>query len=171
MTDLDDYDDAFARYSKTVENKIMPLLSWDLFSSHFDKLKTSALDGGKLKSLSKNNNWIENWDFNAELQKENVIVVTDTNLNIVFASQNIIEMTGYSSDEILGKSPKIFQGKDTSLLERKAIREAIKLQKPFDKTIVNYKKNGEAYFCQIKGFPVFNTKNELVNFVAFEKAA
>ncbi|WP_296143964.1 PAS domain-containing protein [uncultured Flavobacterium sp.] len=171
MTDLDDYDNAFARYSKTMENKTMPLYSWDLFSTYFDKLKTSVLDSGKLKLLSKNNKWIENWDFNAELQKENVIVVTDTDLNIVFASQNIIEMTGYSSEEILGKNPKIFQGKNTSLLERKAIREAISLQKPFNKTIVNYKKNGEAYVCQIKGFPVFNMKNELVNFVAFEKAA
>jgi len=171
MTDLDDYDNAFARYSKSMENKTMPLHSWDLFSSYFDKLKASIFDGGQLKLLSKNNNWVDDWDFTAALQKENVIVVTDAHLNIVFASQNIIEMTGYSSEEILGKNPKIFQGKETSLLERKAIREAISSHKPFDKRIINYKKNGEAYICQIKGFPIFNSKNELVNFVAFEKAA
>jgi len=171
MTDLDDYDNAFAKYSKTLENKCMPLLSWDLFSSHFDKLKNSIFDSNKLETLAKNNRWSGNWDFAGELQQENTIVVTDTKLNIVFASQNIIEMTGYSSEEILGKNPKIFQGKETSLQELQSIREAIHLQKPFERTIVNYKKNGKPYLCKIKGFPVFNSEKELVNFVAFEKAA
>lgn len=171
MTDLSDYDNAFSRYSKTLDNRPMPLHSWDLFSSHFDALKTAVSDGKKLELFAKSREWSKNWNYTEELQKENVIVITDTQLNIVFASQNIIKMTGYSSDEILGKSPKIFQGKETSTTESKLIREAIDLHKPFEKTIVNYKKNGETYLCHIKGFPVFNGKNELVNFVAFEKAA
>jgi len=171
MTNLTDYDNAFSRYSKTLENRPMPLHSWDLFNSYFDLLKAKIFDGGKLELLAKNNNWAKSWDFTEELQNENVIVVTDIQLNIVFASQNIIKMTGYSSEEILGKNPKIFQGKDTSIEERNFIREAINLQKPFEKTVTNYKKNGETYLCQIKGFPIFNAKNELVNFLAFEKAA
>lgn len=171
MTDLHDYDNAFAKYSKTLENKPMPLHSWDLFGTHFDKFKASLYDGKKIEDFAKKNQWSVSWDFTAELQKENVIVITDTKLNIVFASQNIIEMTGYSSEEILGKNPKIFQGKETSAEQLILIKEAINLQEPFDKTIVNYKKNGEAYLCHIKGFPIFNIKNELVNFVAFERAA
>jgi len=171
MAHLNDYDNAFARYSKTLENKPMPLHSWDLFSSHFNELKASVFDGGKLELLAKNCGWTKNWDFTEELQKENVIVVTDTHLNIIFASQNIIKMTGYSSDEILGKTPKMFQGKETSDEEKKLIREAINLEEPFSKTILNYKKNGETYLCHIKAFPVFNNKKVLVNFVAFEKAA
>ena len=171
MTDLYDYDEAFSRYSKSLENRPMPLHSWDLFSNHFDKFKASLYDGKKLETFAKKHHWNRNWNFTNELQQENVIVITDTNLNIVFASQNIIEMTGYSSEEIIGQNPKMFQGKETSLEELQLIRKAIQLQEPFDKTIVNYKKNGERYLCHIKGFPVFNAKNELVNFVAFEKAA
>lgn len=171
MTDLSDYDNAFSRYSKTLENRPMPLHSWDIFSSHFDALKAAVSDSKKLESFAKDHEWSAAWNFTEELQKENVIVVTDAQLNIVFASQNIIKMTGYSSEEILGKNPKIFQGKETSTATSALIRGAINLKKPFDSTIVNYKKNGEAYLCQIKAFPVFNGKNELVNFVAFEKAA
>lgn len=171
MTDLYDYDNAYTKYSKTLDNKPMPLHSWDLFSTNFDKLKASLDDAKILDDLAKKSHWTTEWDFSSELQKENVIVVTDAQLNIVFASQNIIDMTGYSSEEILGKNPKMFQGEETSLEELQKIRTALNMQKPFEKTLINYKKNGEKYLCHIKGFPVFNSKKELVNFVAFEKAA
>lgn len=171
MIDLYDYDEAFSKYSKTLENKPMPLHSWDLFSSNFDKLRISFSDGKKLETFAQKNHWNQNWDFTRELQQENVIVVTDNRLNIVFASQNIFEMTGYSSEEIIGENPKMFQGMETSDEEKKTIREAIQLHKPFENTILNYKKNGETYLCHIKAFPVFNDKNELVNFLAFEKVA
>ncbi|MFV7235185.1 PAS domain-containing protein [Flavobacterium sp. ZB4R12] len=51
------------------------------------------------------------------------------------------------------------------------MRKAIELKLPFEKTVLNYKKNGETYLCEIKAFPIFNAKGELSHFIAFEKAA
>jgi hypothetical protein len=83
----------------------------------------------------------------------------------------MIKMNGYVEAEVLGKNPKIFQGNATDLTVSSEIRTAISLQQPFEKTVMNYKKNGDVYACLIKGFPVFNTKGQLSHYIAFEKAA
>lgn len=171
MSELNEYEKALEKYSKTLEGKPMPLHSWDFFSYYFDDLKASLSDISQLRGISKDKNWIADWDFSEQLQQEKVIVITDANLKIVFASQNIIKMTGYSFEEVVGKSPKIFQGKETSKKDLQQIREAIDSKVPFEKTIINYKKNGETYSCHIKAFPVLNAEKEVVNFIAFEKAA
>jgi PAS domain S-box-containing protein len=81
------------------------------------------------------------------------------------------KMNGYIESEVLGKSPKMFQGHNSSKTTSSEIREAIQSERPFVKTVVNYNKNGEIYVCLIKGFPVFNLKGKLSHFIAFEKAA
>ncbi len=52
--------------------------------------------------------------FNASLDP---IVVTDTNLDegvkILFVNDAFCKTTGYSKEEVLGKNPKILQGKDS----------------------------------------------------------
>jgi hypothetical protein len=65
----------------------------------------------------------------------------------------------------------MFQGQKTSEITSSEIRLAIELKQPFEKTVLNYKKNGDTYLCLIKGFPVFNTKGDVTHFIAFEKAA
>lgn len=170
MKNLDDYDNAFSRYSKTLDNRSLPLHFWDFFTSHFKQLKMAISDASQLDNLAQKNNWTAKWNFAQKLE-EHVVVVTDTSLSIVFASQNSINMTGYSAEEIIGRTPKMFQGEKTSKNTLLEIREAVNEGRPFEKTIVNYKKNGETYDCHIQAFPVFDKNKKLTNFIAFEKAA
>jgi PAS domain S-box-containing protein len=102
--------------------------------------------------------------------KDEVVIVTDAKLEIVFASHNMTKMNGYVEEEVIGRSPKMFQGHSSNVLTSSKIRKAIQ-QQPFEQTVVNYNKNGEIYICLIKGFPVFNIKGKLSHFIAFEKAA
>lgn len=171
MFDLESYDDAVAKMAKLAVGNAMPLHSWDFHASNFDNLKASFSDAQKLQELAEENRWIGHWNFLRELQNDTTIVVTDSDLKIVFASENILGMTGYLTEEVVGNSPKMFQGEATLKQDLKEIRTLIDSQKPFEKSIVNYKKNGEMYHCQIAAFPVFNAKKQLVHFVAFEKAA
>lgn len=171
MSDLESYDSALEKLSKIAEGNTMPLHSWDFFVTNYDLVKASLFDANQLQELAQENHWLGSWNFSEQLQNEKTIVVTDAKLNIIFASENILQMTGYQNDEVVGNSPKMFQGKATSKEDLKEIRTFIDSQKPFEKTILNYKKNGETYLCQIEAFPVFNSKKQLVNFVAFEKAA
>ena len=171
MIDLNSYDKSVA--SKQQEKKLekMPLLSWDIYSVFVRNLIGAQHDFSLLSQLSKAHNWNLALDLNDELQTNDAIIVTNSNLQIVFASQGISGMSGYQPNEVVGNSPRMFQGTGTSLEKRAEINQAISLRKPFEATLVNYRKNGEPYDCHIRSFPIFNKKGELTHFIALEKAA
>lgn len=117
-------------------------------------------------------NWNSKENFHEIVHKSNKsLLITNANLEIVFASENITKMNGYSPFEIIGKSPKIFQGVLTSEKAKKSIREAILKLKSFKKVILNYKKDGSTYLCEIEAYPKFNQKGNFINYIAFEKEA
>jgi PAS domain S-box-containing protein len=171
MKDLLEYDKAKSANLSNLGSNRMPLISWDFYGGFLQDLNNEFSDLKELESLNAANNWISDFDFQKELQEENVIVVTDSTLKIVFASHNLNRMTGYRSEEVIGKTPKFFQGEATSRQTNNEIREAIETRRPFEKTVVNYRKSGETYDCLIKGFPIFNRKGKLSHFIAFEKVA
>ncbi|MFV8368952.1 PAS domain-containing protein [Flavobacterium sp. LB2R40] len=171
MTNLKQYEDAIALYHNSLSVKTVPVYCWDFHNNFLTAVKNFFLDINKLNSIASQNRWIHNnWDLRNSL-KEEVIIVTDAKFKIVFASHNIEKMNGYVEAEVLGKSPKMFQGKATNLTISNEIRKAIADQEPFEKMVMNYKKNGDIYACLIKGFPVFNIKGQLSHYIAFEKAA
>ncbi|WP_163399844.1 PAS domain-containing protein [Flavobacterium fluviatile] len=149
----------------------VPVLSWDFHYESINELKTFSSDLKRIKRISNIFKWdLTNLDINERL-KDEVVIITDPELKIIFASEGIAKMTGYTEKEVLGKFPKMFQGPLTSALVLKEIRIAIEKQIPFEKTLLNYKKNAETYDCHIHAFPVFNLKGDLSHFLAFEKAA
>lgn len=171
MTTLKQYDEAIAKYHESLTIKTVPVVSWEFNHILLEHIASGFLDVNKIKAIASNNKWInESWDLSSILNEE-VIIVTDYKLSIVFASSNLSKMNGYHEDDVLGKSPKMFHGKETCLKTSNEIREAVIQKIPFEKTVLNYKKNGETYTCKIKGFPIFDKKGELCNFIAFEKAA
>lgn len=171
MINFKHYEEAAAKYARSLSVKTAPVFSWDFHQEFMKELKNSFLDVTKLKVMGSKNHWdYDNLDWNT-LLKDEVVIVTDSQLRIVFASKNIVKMNGYNEEEVIGKSPKMFQGQKTSEITSNEIRAAIELQQPFEKTVLNYKKNGDTYHCLIKGFPIFNTKGDLTHFIAFEKAA
>jgi len=171
MLDFEQYDSAFAKHHDALDRTIVPILSWDFHREYLDEVNKIFVDCNKLNLIASNSKWSDNdWDFKNKL-KEEVVIVTDAKLSIVFASHNITKMNGYKEVEVIGKSPKMFQGSASSVTTSSEIRKAIELRQPFEKTVLNYNKNGETYLCLIKGFPVFNSKGKLSHFIAFEKAA
>ncbi|WP_281238526.1 PAS domain-containing protein [Flavobacterium praedii] len=171
MATQNDNNNPKAKYLCSLKWNAIPLISWGFSATYKTELKNVVLDYNKIAIISNSKKWKNaDWDFKNKLE-EKVILITDANLNIVFASHSLHKMNGYREQEVLGKSPKMFQGKATVMTTSLEIREAITLQKPFVKQVLNYKKSGELYYCNIEGFPIFNKKGELVNFIAFEQAA
>jgi PAS domain S-box-containing protein len=171
MSHLKQYEDAIVKYNKDLRINALPVLSSDFHYQFVKELKQSISDSRNLKDIALKNKWEQcsEWDIDKLIEDE-VIVVTDAKLTIVFASQNMKKMNGYLPKEVLGRSPKMFQGEGTNSIVSSEIRAAIKLQESL-KTVLNYKKNGEIYSCLIKGYPVFNKKGQLTHYIAFEKAA
>jgi PAS domain S-box-containing protein len=171
MLDLKTYDKKVASATEGTQIDKMPLLSWDLYSVFFRALIGAQRDSCLLNQLSKSYKWKTALDLDDELQTNDVILVTNTSLQIVFASYGIADMSGYQPSEVVGNSPKMFQGTGTSAEKRAEINFAISVRKPFEATLTNYRKNGEPYECHIRSFPIFNKKGELTHFIALEKAA
>ncbi|TDW50320.1 PAS domain S-box-containing protein [Flavobacterium sp. 270] len=158
-----------SNFEEISDRNSVPILSWDFHYEYVNELKAINTDLKRVNVISNKFTWDEK---NLEIKeriKEEVVLVTDLDLKIVFASNGIAKMTGYREEEILGKTPKMFQGAETSNADLKEIKEAIALHIPFEKTIINYKKNGDIYKCKINAFPVFNLKGNISHFIAFER--
>jgi PAS domain S-box-containing protein len=170
MNDLNEYYTAYSRYFSIHNAKSTPLLSWSFYVDYLSQLNKTLSDQQLLNVFADRNKWVAN-GFEPVLDNDTVVVVTCTKLKIVFATKNIVRMNGYQPEEIIGKSPKLFQGEATCQETSGEIRKAIENNQPFEKVVINYRKDGEIYKCHIKSFPIFNKQGELSHFIAFEKAA
>lgn len=156
-------DIAWAKYRKGLRIVPVPLMSWDFYTVP----KSDILS---FENIQKN--WISKIDYKKNIDTKKLsILVTDSSLKIVFASKNIQSMNGYDPVEVLGKSPKIFQGINTSKNSRKRISMAIKERLPFKEVILNYSKEGVSYWCEIEAYPKFDASGEFLNYIAFERIA
>jgi PAS domain S-box-containing protein len=170
MKEMKEYDEAANRFYNSLDLKTFPLVTGDIYLSHFDILCETYQDVLILEGLAESNNWSYCSKFDEVLlRKEQVIIVTDPKLTIVHATGNIWKMNGYRPSEVMGLQPKLFQGPETCSITLGRIRTAIQKREPFEETILNYRKNGIAYVCWIKGEPIFDTGGKLVNFIAYEK--
>jgi PAS domain S-box-containing protein len=96
------------------------------------------------------------------------LVVTDRFQTIRWVNKGFSTMTGYSPSEVLHQKPGMLQGEETSLETRSRIHAKLATAKPFEETIVNYRRNGEKYVCQIIIHPIHNHQGELQHFLALE---
>ncbi len=158
---FNEYDQAWEKYQKKIKLLPLPLLSWDIFSNPNEAIST-------FNTLQKN--WVNKEEYHNKIANKSVII-TDDKLTIVFASKEISELTGYHSSEIIGQSPKMFQGALTDNRTREKIRIAISKNHPFKEIVINYKKDGTCYKCEIEAYPKFDNNNNLVNYIAFERIA
>ncbi|KAA2242215.1 PAS domain-containing protein [Salinarimonas soli] len=105
---------------------------------------------------------------------DTAIVLTDTSLGepgptILYVNPAFCRMTGYEAHEVVGRSPRMLQGARTNRLVLRTLARALREGKPFSGCVVNYRKSGEQYLCQVDIEPLFNRAGELEHFIAFER--
>lgn len=81
------------------------------------------------------------------------VIITDATLKapgpyITFVNAAFTRMTGYTEADILGKSPRVLQGPQTSrkLLDR--LRRRLKNGEPFEGKAINYRKDGSPFVVE-----------------------
>ncbi len=85
---------------------------------------------------------------------------------IVFVNEAFERRTGYSPDEVLGRTPRLLQGPKTQRSELDRIRLAMEQWQPARVDLINYKKNGEAFWVDLEVSPVWNEARKLTHWVA-----
>ena len=92
--------------------------------------------------------------------------IDDPGPRIVFVNDAFERHTGYSREEVLGRTPRLLQGPLTQRDELTRIRKALEQSQPVRAELINYKKNGEVYWSELEIVPVDYLNRGLTHYVS-----
>ncbi|MFA6962176.1 MAG: response regulator [Opitutaceae bacterium] len=97
---------------------------------------------------------------------KNAAIVTDPGYRILWVNHSFTLVTGYSLEEVSGRSPAEFMRcPETDPSVEKKIQDSIAQGVSFRATLLNRRKDGTHYWVRIEGQPSRNPKGELMAFV------
>lgn len=85
---------------------------------------------------------------------------------IVFVNEAFERRTGYSREEVIGRSPRILQGPDTQRAQLDRIRAGLEQWERVRVDLINYTKAGEPYWVDLDVSPVWDETRRLTHWVA-----
>ena len=88
---------------------------------------------------------------------------------VLFVNDAFVRHTGYSREEVLGKSPQFLQGPNTQLDRLQLIRTALAKNEPVRTELINYKKCGAEIWLEIDVVPVMDADGVATHLVAVER--
>lgn len=100
------------------------------------------------------------------------IILTDPSQEdnpITYANEKFADLTGYETDEVIGRNCRFLQGNDTDPDTVANIRDAINRQEPITTTIRNYRKDGTEFWNELTIAPVTDESGTLTNYVGFQR--
>jgi PAS domain S-box-containing protein len=83
---------------------------------------------------------------------------------IVMANKAFLELTGYTAEEVLGRNCRLLQGVGTAPAAIAAIRQGVAAQRDTDVELLNYRKDGSAFWNQLSLSPVHDDAGKLLYF-------
>ncbi|MFD0797329.1 PAS domain S-box protein [Maribacter chungangensis] len=87
---------------------------------------------------------------------------------IIYANRAFYEMTGYTSEEVMGKNCRFLQNNDRDQKAIGVMSTAIKNGEACQVTVRNYKKDGTLFWNELTITPVHDDKNELSHFIGMQ---
>jgi diguanylate cyclase (GGDEF)-like protein/PAS domain S-box-containing protein len=88
---------------------------------------------------------------------------------IVYANESYCRMTGYTLEEVIGKSPRICQGPLTDRQTTARIRSKLAAWKPFREEILNYRKDGTPFWVELNVRPFADEKGWFTHWVSVQR--
>lgn len=126
------------------------------------KFAVDITDQMKLRETAKTLSLVAN-------ETDNSVLIADADGRIEYVNPGFTKLTGHEYKDVIGKKPgELLQGRHTDPETRKRIRENINAQKPFYDEILNYTKDGEAYWISLAINPVFDEAGKLQKFVSIQ---
>jgi PAS domain S-box-containing protein len=106
--------------------------------------------------------------FHAAIQMTRMpMLMTDPRLPdnpIVFANGAFLDLTGYAREDILGRNCRFLQGARTSRGTVDQIRQAVTGRRPIAVEVLNYRKDGTAFWNALFIGPIFSPNGDLLYF-------
>lgn len=98
------------------------------------------------------------------------ILVTDATRagKIIYANKAFRKLSGYGQDEVIGKTPRILQGRGTDKKVIAELSEALASGRKFEGKAINFKKNGMPFIMHWRVLPV-KTGGKIRAWVAIQR--
>ena len=100
------------------------------------------------------------------VDKSTIVSKTDRRGKITYVNEAFCKISGYSEDELLGRSHNIIRHPDGLVSLYKDLWDTIKKKKIWEGEIKNRKKNGEYYITQSVVMPILDAKGHTVEYIS-----
>jgi PAS domain S-box-containing protein len=110
--------------------------------------------------------------------RERAVIATDITFAItdprepdnplVWVNPSFTRITGYEAEEAVGRNCRFLQGPATDPESVAEVRAALTEQRTVTTTLLNYRKDGSAFWNQLSVSPVFDGEGTLVSFVGVQ---
>jgi PAS domain S-box-containing protein len=88
---------------------------------------------------------------------------------ILYVNNAFTRLTGYTAEEVVGKTPRILQGPKSDKKELKRLSEALRQWQPCEISTINYKKNGDEFWANFAVTPVADEKGFYTHWISIDK--
>jgi PAS domain S-box-containing protein len=78
-------------------------------------------------------------------------------------------MTGYATEDVLGKTPRMLQGPETDRALLDDLRQHLEESEPFHGEAINYRKDGTPFYIEWNITPIRNVQQTTTHFVAIQR--
>jgi len=78
----------------------------------------------------------------------------DPGPKILWCNNAVLETSGYTQEDLIGKSPRIFQGIDTDKDTIRRISQKLRMWQPVREHLLNYRKDGTPFWIDLNLWPV-----------------
>lgn len=102
-------------------------------------------------------------------QSPATIVITDTAGNIEYVNPKLLELTGYSRDEVMGENPRIFKSDTTPASMYPELWDTIKSGGIWKGVFRNRRKNGSLYIEEALIAPVTDENGTQIAYIAIKE--
>jgi PAS domain S-box-containing protein len=95
--------------------------------------------------------------------------IDEPGLRIIYVNEAFTKITGYSPEEVLGKTPRILQGTKTDRAELDKIQSALSRWESVTVEVINYRKNGSEYWNEFSIVPVADRTGWYTHWIAIQR--
>ena len=95
--------------------------------------------------------------------------IDELGLRIIYVNEAFTQITGYSPEEVLGKTPRILQGAKTDRAELDKIRNALSRWESVTVEVINYRKNGSEFWNEFSIVPVADRTGWYTHWIAIQR--